>query len=299
MNKKIPISVVMLTLNEEYHLPGVLDNIFGWAQDIFVLDSLSTDRTVDIALEYGVHIVQHPFTNFGDQWNWALKNLPISTPWTLKLDPDERLSGELKEGIERAINSDDSADGYSFQRRLWFMGKPLHVKQDVLRLWRTGRCSFSNVIVNEHPIIDGRVEQLTGFLEHLDSSNLHHWWDKQNRYTTMRAIEIVKGQTLSAEPRLFGTSSERRMFFIKHFFRIPFRYQLQWFHEMFVRGAWLDGMTGIEWARQRINVRKLCDLKIRQMHMTGKIPDVPKAPHGENDPRIREFARGDLCRNIK
>jgi len=186
----------MLTLNEEFHLPGAIENVKDWAEEIFIVDSLSTDRTVDIALEHGVKIVQRPFTNFGDQWNFALEKLPINTAWTFKLDPDERLSPELKSEIRALLEGPHQHVGYEMDRRLWFMGRPLHVLAPVLRLWRTGKCRFSDVIVNEHPLVDGSVGKLKGLMEHLDSPDLHHWWDKQNRYTTMRAIENARGDSL-------------------------------------------------------------------------------------------------------
>ena len=101
---KLPITVIMLTLNEEYNLLGAIESIKDWAEDIFIVDSCSTDRTVDIALEHGVQIVQQPFTNFGDQWNFALERLPIKTSWTFKLDPDERLSTNLIDEIQELFN---------------------------------------------------------------------------------------------------------------------------------------------------------------------------------------------------
>jgi hypothetical protein len=125
-------------------------------------------------------------------------------------------------------------------------------------------------------------------MEHLDSPDLHHWWDKQNRYTTMRAIELAEGESLSAEPKLFGSTLERRMFFIKCFFKIPFRYQMQWLYEMFIRGVWRDGMVGLTWARLRINVRRLCELKVKEIRIIGRIPAIPIAPNGEFDQRVLE-----------
>ena len=283
---KLPITVIMLALNEEFNLPGVIENVKDWAKTVFIVDSCSTDRTVDIALEKGVDIVQRPFTNFGDQWNFALEKLPIKTPWTLKLDPDERLTPELKDEIRNLINNGPDCCGYEMDRRLWFMGKPLHVLAPVLRLWKTGKCRFSDVLVNEHPLIDGPVGKLKNILEHFDSPDLHHWWDKQNRYTTMLAIQKMKGQKLSAKPKLFGTPLERHMFFIKLFFLLPFRYQMQWVHELIVRGAWRDGKNGLRWTRLRINARRMRELKAEEMKITGRIPQVPKAPCGDYDPRV-------------
>lgn len=291
MQRKVPISVIMLTLNEEFHLADAIENVKDWAEEIFIVDSLSTDRTVDIALEHGVHIVQRPFTNFGDQWNFALQNLPVKTAWTFKLDPDERLTDDLKTEIATLLQGQPPCNGYEMSRRLWFMGKPLSVLTPVLRLWKTGSCRFSNALVNEHPLINGSVGKLRGIMSHLDSPDLHHWWEKQNRYTTMRAIEIVKKNDLSAKPNLFGTVLERRIFFIKIFYFVPFRYQLQWLHEMICRGAWRSGRHGAVWVEQRITVRKLCELKIKEMRFSGRVPKLPKTSVGDFDPRLLESAK--------
>ena len=93
-----PVAVIMITLNEAHNLEAVLENLTGWAQELYIVDSYSTDQTVEIALKHGVHIVQRSFRGFGDQWNFALNALPIKAPWTMKLDPDERLTPELKSG---------------------------------------------------------------------------------------------------------------------------------------------------------------------------------------------------------
>ena len=276
----------MLTLNEGHNLPGAIENVRDWAEDIFIVDSCSTDRTVDIALENGAGIVQRPFTNFGDQWNFALEKLPIKTPWTFKLDPDERLTPELKNEIRDLMENGPDCCGYEMDRRLWFMGKPLHVLSPVLRLWKTGTCRFSDVIVNEHPLIDGPVGKLKNILEHLDSPDLHHWWDKQNRYTTMEAIMKVRGDALAVKPKLFGSSLERRMFLKKYIFGIPFYVHFKWFYEVFVHGAILDGRTGLTWVRLRIGLSKMLMLKIKEMRMTGRIPELPTAACGDYDPRV-------------
>ncbi len=291
----LPLTIVSLTINEEHHLPGAFENVSGWASEYFIVDSLSTDATVDIALEGGATVVQRPFTNFGDQWNFALERLPIKTPWTLKLDPDERLSDELKDSIAKVVTETPECDGYDMMRRLWFMGKPLHVQQPVLRLWRTGRCRFSDVMVNEHPLVDGKVGRLNGVMEHLDSRDLHHWLDKQNRYSTMEAIAMVRGDRMAVTPKLFGNALERRMLLKKLFFHVPFRYQIQFLHELFGRGAWRSGKAGWTWAQMRVFARRIRELKAIEMETTGHIPEIPRAPRGDFDPRI---LNSDLQRQL-
>src|SRR6266480_6087179 len=112
----VPVAVVMISLNEAHNMEGILHNLKGWAQEVFLVDSYSRDNTVDIALQHGVSVVQRGFRGFGDQWNFALRELPITAPWTMKLDPDERLPDTLKQEIASAIIDDDVA-GLSFDRR--------------------------------------------------------------------------------------------------------------------------------------------------------------------------------------
>jgi glycosyltransferase involved in cell wall biosynthesis len=282
----LPITVISLTLNEEYHLPGIIQNVKPWAEEMFIVDSCSTDRTVDIALKQRVKIIQRRFTNFGDQWNFAIERLPIKTQWTMKLDPDERVTAELMEEIGGVAKSENLCDGYWIPRRLWFMGKPLSVFTDVLRLWRTGKCHFSDVIVNEHPLIHGKVGKLEGIIEHYDSPNLDRWIDKQNRYSTMEAIMKFRGDKLSVRPTLFGNSLERRMFFKKYFDFLPLRFQLYWLYLMIRHGVWRDGNVGRAWAHLRVEVMRMIELKYKEMKRTGTIPEIPTAPHGNYDPRV-------------
>ena len=107
-----PVAVVMISLNEEHNLEEVFKNLKGWAQEVFLVDSYSKDKTIDIALKHGVNVVQRKFKNFGDQWNFAL-TLPISAQWTMKLDPDERISKELKSSIIQATK-DSGINGIEF-----------------------------------------------------------------------------------------------------------------------------------------------------------------------------------------
>lgn len=283
---KLPVTAIMLTLNEEHHLPGAIENVKPWVEEIFIVDSCSTDRTVDIALNHGVKIVQRQFRNFGDQWNFAIERLPIKTPWTMKLDPDERVTPGLIEEMRHVIESEKSYDGYWIPRRLWLMGKPLRVFTDVLRLWRTGICHFSDVIVNEHPLIDGKVGRLKGIIEHYDSPDLNHWWDKQNRYSTMEAIMKVRGDKLATSPKLLGNVLERRMFLKRYFHRIPFRFYLLWLYLMFIEGVWRDGEVGRTWAHLRVEVVRMIDLKYKEMKRNGRIPEIPRARHGDYDARV-------------
>lgn len=282
---KLPLAVVMITLDEAENLSVLLPGVCAWAEQVFIVDSFSSDGTISVALQHGAQVVQRPFTGFGDQWNFAANGLPITVPWTMKLDPDERLTPELRSSIEEAIRADD-ADALSVVRRLWFMGRRLPVRQTVLRLWRTGTCRFEPVAVNEQPLVDGRHRIMAGELQHHDSPNLHHWYDKQNRYTTAEAYSQFIGASLAAEPRLFGGRLERRMWIKANFRFVPFRLPLVFLYNLFVTGAWRAGRVGLIWARLRTEVYRMRDVKLIEMEWQGKGAPPPSAVTGKPDPRL-------------
>lgn len=278
----------MISLNESHHLEAMLLNLRGLAQEVFLVDSYSQDDTVDIALKYGVHVVQRKFRGFGDQWNFALRELPITAPWTMKLDPDERLSQALKDNIIRALCRGD-ATGYTVARRLWFMGRPLPVEQRIVRIWRTGQCRFSDVLVNEYPLVDGKVACIAGELEHHDSPDLDHWLEKQNRYTTAEAIGAYLAAPLAEQPRLLGSELQRRMWLKRYFRHLPFRYSLFFLYHWLWLGAWRAGWVGAAWARLRADVMRMIDYKRREMESTGRLPKPRANGAGLADPRVQQF----------
>jgi glycosyltransferase involved in cell wall biosynthesis len=283
-----PVAVVMISLNEGHNMEAVLENLKGWAQEVFLVDSYSRDNTVDIALRHGVHVVQRRFRGFGDQWNFALRELPITAPWTMKLDPDERLSEELKAHIIKAIQQGD-CDGIEFNRRWWFMGRALAIREKILRIWRTSRCVFSDVSVNEHPAVTGRVEFVHGDLEHLDSPDLDHWFEKQNRYSTSEAINFHNRSALADSPRLFGTALQRRMWLKNHFYRLPFRYSLLFLYFWLWQGTWRAGWVGYASARLWSDVYRHIDYKRREIDLTQRLPVKRTYGPGEPDKRVRQY----------
>lgn len=283
-----PVAVVMISLNEGHNMEAVCQNLVGWAQEVFLVDSFSQDVTVEIALRYGVRVVQRAFKDFGDQWNFALQALPITAPWTMKLDPDERLSDELKATLLASMQRGE-ADGFSLTRRLWFMGKPLPVTQALIRVWRTGRCRFTDVAVNEHPIVDGKIGVVSGEMAHHDSPDLDHWLEKQNRYTTSEALMAFNKAPLAQTPSLFGSSMQRRMWLKRHFHALPFRYFLFFLYNLLWQGAWRAGWVGWTWARLRSDVMRLIEYKRREMEMTGRLPVKRFYGPGKPDPRVRQY----------
>lgn len=274
-DNKANLAIVMITFNEEHHIGSAIDNVKDFASEIYVLDSLSTDRTVDIALEKGATVLQRRFTNFGDQWNFALGYFPIQSAWTMKMDPDERLTDALKDEIRRLI-AGDKVDSFSCTLRLWFMHRPLKSTISVLRGWKTGTCRFS-LDINEKPVVSGtRHVQLKQICEHLDTANLHLWNAKQNLYTTMEAVALYK---YFQEPRQRGWTKY-------DVFRIPFRFALIYLYHLLYKGAIFEGRVGWAWARLRTDVYRMQWYKYLEFVHLGKaiLPEKPKV--GDYHPKV-------------
>ena len=114
------ISVIILTLNEEANLPICLESLRGLDADVVVVDSGSSDRTTEIAERFGARVVQHAFETQARQINWALDNVPLTSPWIMRLDADERLTPELREELNSVV-----ATGAGKCR--WFSGQATRV----------------------------------------------------------------------------------------------------------------------------------------------------------------------------
>lgn len=283
-----PVAVIMISLNEGHNMQDVLENLKGWAQEVFLVDSYSRDDTVDIALSYGVHVVQRRFRGFGDQWNFALNELPVTAQWTMKLDPDERLTNELKTNLIATILNDNH-NGLNIDNWLWFMGRPLPIRLNQLRLWRTGYCQFTNISVNEYPIVNGSIGYVKGGLEHHDSPDLDHWLEKQNRYTTSEAVIAYNQSELADIPTLFGTPLQQRMWLKKHFYQIPGRYVLFFLYHWLWLGAWKAGWVGFVWSRLRVDVMRLIEYKRKEISITGQLPVKRYYGQGKPDHRVQQY----------
>lgn len=270
---KTSIAVIMITLNEGHYLEDMIKQLNGWASEIFVLDSFSKDNTIEILKKYKVFYQQRKFTNFGDQWNYALNCFKIKSEFTMKMDPDERLTKKLKIEITNNLNI-NNFDGYSFDRVLFFMGKELPIKQEVTRIWRTGKAKFTDVLVNEIPIINGSVHKLDSTLLHMDSPNLEHWYSKQNKYSTSEAVAKLKKKDLFFKPTIFGNKNNKRMWFKKNFSNIPFRFFLLFLYYYIFKGLFMAGKEGFIWSHLRSEVMRMREYKYYEMVKKNNLKDI-------------------------
>ena len=177
------LAIIILTHNEETNILQALDSVIGWANEVFVLDSFSTDRTLEIARQYGCQITQNKFENFSKQRNCALDDLRIRSEWVLFLDADEWLPGQLKQEISTLIAMSPAENGFYVKRRLIWMGRWIrrgYYPCWILRLFRYGHARCEDRTVNEHLIVNGTTGYLRNDFMHEDRKGVTAWITKHN-----------------------------------------------------------------------------------------------------------------------
>ena len=187
------LSVVVVTKNEEDRLRACLESV-AWADEIVVVDAESDDKTVGVAREFTDHVVVRPWPGYAAQKNAALD---LATGrWALSLDADEIVSSELAADIDRVLAADGPADGYAVPRRNIFWGRwvrhgGLYPDWQV-RLFRRTRGRFGARAVHESVTVEGRVERLSGHLEHRSYRDVGDFLARADRYATLAADEAVR-----------------------------------------------------------------------------------------------------------
>ncbi len=265
------VSVIIPTYNEELNLPGCLRSLTGWSDDVWVLDSFSTDRTTDIARAAGAHVAQHSWEGFAEQKNWALSNLPLAHGWVLILDADERISPELAKEIQELLARDGSGcDGFYLNRRFMFYGRWIRhcgwYPSWNLRLFRRGRARYEHRRVHEHLVLEGKAGYCRHDLIHEDLRDLSHWIEKHNRYSSLEAEELQRarqGKSAELRPSLFGGPLERKRFVKEHLWpHLPARPLLFFLYMYVFRLGFLDGMRGLHFCCMHACFQYFCSMKL-------------------------------------
>jgi glycosyltransferase involved in cell wall biosynthesis len=255
MNNSPGLSVVILTMNEERNLPDCLGSLRDLPCELFVVDSGSTDRTVEIARTAGATVFSHAFENYGLQRNWALENLPLSHEWVLNLDADERLTPELAREIAGTLASaPDDIAGFHLRRRTVFLGRWIrhggHYPNFQLRLFRrsAGRCE--DRLYDQHFIVRGKVASLENDYIDVVASDLTTWSQRHIRWAAAEADESLRRDVgnNSVRPELTsGPVARRRWLRSKVYARAPLfvRPLSYWLYRYFIRLGFLDGREGL------------------------------------------------------
>jgi glycosyltransferase involved in cell wall biosynthesis len=266
---KLNVSVIVPVKNEERNIAACLQSV-AWADEIWLVDSHSSDRTCEIAELFGARVAQFEYTGgFPKKKNWALANLPLKHEWILLLDADERVMPELEAEIRARLSSENGVDGYYVNRRLIFLGRWIkhcgwypswNLRLFKHRLGRYERLeaedveNAGDVEVHEHVVLDGRAEYLKHDLLHEDFKSIFHFIERHNRYSSWDArvyanfagdVAASSSGTNSIRASLFGSPLERKRFIKRMWARLPFRPLLRFVWMYVVKLGFLDGRPGL------------------------------------------------------
>ncbi len=266
--RKLPVSVLIPARNEEANLPACLESV-ARADEVFVVDSQSSDRSIEISESYGAKVVQFHFNGRSPKKkNWSLENLPFRNEWVLIVDCDERITPELWEEIARAIENPEF-QGYYLNRKVFFLGQWIRFGGKYpdwnLRLFRHEAGRYENLStegmrntgdneVHEHVILKGTVGYLKEDMLHIDFRDIYQWLERHNRYSNWEAqvfynLRHGKGEMGTIEANFFGSAVERKRFLKKIWVHLPFKPTLRFFLFYVLRLGFLDGKAGYTYGR--------------------------------------------------
>ena len=225
------ISITLITLNSEKNLESVLEAV-SWADEIVLVDSGSTDKTLEIARQFNAKIVCRAFDGYGSQKNFATSQ--ASNDWILSLDDDEILTPELQQEIQNLSLSTTDYDGFKIPRSLIFLGKLLkfsgEYKRLTLRLFNRKQGNWNAEYVHESVEVNGKIGVLKHQILHDSYRDLTDYFNKFNKYTSLGAKTLAeRGKTASS-------------------FKIITRFPTTFLKIYLLKGSCLDGYAGFMWA---------------------------------------------------
>jgi glycosyltransferase involved in cell wall biosynthesis len=275
MNKS-DISVIILTHNEALHIERCINNLQPIAQQIFIVDSFSTDNTVQIAESLGAKVFQRPWKNYADQFQWGLDNCPVQTGWVMRMDADEYLEPPLvEEIISKFQELPGDINGIYLKRKHHFLGRWIkhgdRYPLVLLRIWKTGQAHIENRWMDEHIVLDSEnsVTFKGDFVD--DNINTVEWFiEKHNRYASREMVDILnhKHQLFARDESIDDaqTGQAKIKRFVKEslYNKLPLfvRPVLYFFYRYILRLGFLDGAEGFAYHfMQGLWYRCLVDLK--------------------------------------
>lgn len=247
------ITVIILVKNEEKNIEAAIISAKLIAERTIVVDSGSTDDTLNIARRNGAEVYFHEWSTHARQFNWALDNCRIETDWVFRLDADERITHELAEEIKQKIGA-ESVDGYAMRWRVYFMNKWIRHggthKPYFLRLFRYGKGRAEDKVMDEHILVEGTIEKLNGDLLHYDYKGLDAWLNKHIWYSQLE-LNLYE-DTYKTCDGLNGRQQQKRGFYYK--LPLFLRARLYFWYRYYIQGGFLDGREGKVFICRRIGI---------------------------------------------
>ncbi len=278
----VMFSIYILTHNEELDIGACIESAL-LSDDVIVVDSYSSDRTVEMARRYPVRVVQHHFESHGRQRTWMLQNIPTKYEWVYILEADERMTPQLFRECCQATQSRDCI-GYYVAERVMFMGSWIRYSTQYpryqMRLFRKDKVWFTDYGHAEREVCEGPTGFLKQTYPHFTcSKGFSRWIEKHDRYSTLEAAETLRQLELGTVnwwDLLFGRSEVERRRALKNLsLRLPLRPVVRFFYMYFVLGGILDGAAGFTWCTLQAFYEYLILLKVWELQQISKQePDI-------------------------
>jgi glycosyltransferase involved in cell wall biosynthesis len=267
------ISVLILTKNEEINLPHCLESL-RWCDDIVVLDSGSTDRTVEIAKQAGCRVIHRAFDNWSSHLNWAGTQIQFKYPWLYYSDADEIVPEDLRAEIHRiAGDPNQSCAAYRLRYKNYFMGRWIKhcgiYPVWVLRFYRPESVRWER-LVNPTAVVEGDSGRLASHFHHFSfRKGISSWVEKHNQYSTNEAIESIRSLDHRSIPwkDIFQRRdpAARRVALKELSFRMPYRSSLRFLYMYILKLGFLDGIPGYHYCKLLSFYEYLISLKIHEL----------------------------------
>jgi len=271
-------TVIILTKNEETEIERCIRSVEGWVKRIVIVDSGSTDRTVEIAERLGVEIVRHePFVDYGRQFNWAIDNLRIKTTWVFRLDADEVITPELRKELEKELehHATDDVSGFMMRYKVEFMGRYLmhggFYPFQKITIFKYGKGRFEERAMGEHIVLgEGRCVYLKNDAIHHTLKTLDLYINKHNWYATREVQDYFDVRSGRENALLDGQPERAKKLRDGLYYRLPMflRAKLFFWYRYYLRLGFLDGTPGYIFAfLQAYWYRTLVDAKIYERNL--------------------------------
>ncbi len=287
------LTVVILTKNEELHIERAMNSVQGITDRTIVVDSGSTDRTVELAQAMGATVLTNPWTNHATQFNWALDQLPADTQWVMRLDADEYVTPELEREIALRLST-LPADiyGISIGRRMNFLGERVRFGGlfpiRIIRLFRYGHGRCENRWMDEHILVEGATAEFAGEIIDDNRNSLTWWTEKHNAYASREVVEMLNlehgfmARDTNGDLNNGQQAGIKRWLKEKVYARLPaqLRASLYFFYRFVLRLGFLDTREGRAFhILQGFWYRYLVDAKLQEVrkHMRDTHKDAKTA----------------------
>lgn len=277
---KSGITAIILTKNEEKNLRNCINSILSLAERIVVVDSGSTDRTIEIAEELGAEIYSHPFLHYADQFNWALDHTGIDTKWVYRIDADEIVTDSLREEIreECAAHSLDDVNGMLMKHRLFFLGRFLKYGGAYpfikMTIFKPAYARFDNRAMGEHVVLsEGTYITLKHDCLHHDFKDLTQFIEKHNAYATREVLDYLHMNAMDEYSGLYQKALKDRKLRDHIYYKLPlfWRAKIYYFYRYYLQMGFLDGKPGKIYAMlQAYMYRFIVDAKIYEAETVKK-----------------------------